>query len=409
MMGFQEALSRILGSLQPLEAEAVPVRSATGRVLAEDVHAPIDLPPSDRAAVDGYALRHEDTLGAPVRLRLRGSVTAGEVPEGELAPGECVQITTGSVLPSGADAVALVERVRLEGEWVVLQAGVGRYEGVHRRGEEVRKGELVLPRGTRLTPRDLGVLSGMGVAELMVARSPRVGLIVTGKELQSPGEEMRPAGTYDANTGAIAGEAERLGCRVVFSTICGDSREEVEAAMGRALELADVVVATGGTGIGSLNLSIRMQKEFAQDVMPFLLEEMGELLVYGVRSIPGKPLAFGLVDGKPVFALPGWPLSAVVTFHFYVKPALLRLMGVREQPREAAVLERGVEKERHLTKFAPVRLRRRERVVAEPLYLPGPPSAARAFRALAQADGIAVVPEGVERLEAGEVVEVELL
>lgn len=413
MAGFGEALHRILSQVHALEAEAVPVAEACGRVLAEHVLAPFDLPPCDRAAVDGYALRAEDVASAsehsPVRLRLRERVAAGELPADEVAPGECVQVTTGSVLPPGADAVALVERVRLENGHVLVSEPIGRYQGVHLRGEEVRRGERVLEAGRRLSPRDVGVLAGMGVARVVAVRKPRVGLIVTGRELLPPEEKAHPAKTYDANTYALVAELESLGCEVSFCSRCGDSFEEVERSLEEALEVSDAVVATGGTGIGSLNLSIKMQREFAQDVLPFLLQRRGRLLVYGVRSVPGKPLAFGFVDGKPVFALPGWPLSAVVTYHFYVKPALRKMMGMAEVRRLVAVLASEVEKEPEVTKFAPVRLRRGRRLVAEPLPMPKPPSAARAFRALANADALALVPEGVERLEAGEAVEVEPL
>ncbi|NOZ83098.1 MAG: molybdopterin molybdotransferase MoeA, partial [Euryarchaeota archaeon] len=343
-----------------LEAEVVEVSEACGRVLAQDVHAPIDIPPCDRAAVDGYALRHADVASAseqsPVRLRLSGSVAAGEAPEVEVAPGECVKVTTGSVLPRGADAVALVEGVSLENGCVVVAGALERYQGVHRRGEEVRGGERVFERGRRLSPRDVGVLSGMGIPRVRAVRKPRVGLIVTGRELLSPEEEAHPAKTYDANTYALAAELTSMGCEVSYCMRCGDSFEEVERSLEEALECSDIVIATGGTGIGSLNLSIRMQKEFAQDVFPFLLQRRGRLLVYGVRSVPGKPLAFGFVDSKPVFALPGWPLSAMVTYHFYVKPALRRMMGMREERREVAVLASEVEKEAEVTKFAPVRL-----------------------------------------------------
>ena len=416
-ISFDQALRTILENVRCInKTEKVPTVKAVGRVLARDVIAPIDLPPQDRAAVDGYAVRYEDTAGAskaePKRLKLMGRLTAGELPGVEVKKGECLQVTTGSVMPPGADAVVLVEHARAENGTVYVETPVEKYAYVLRKGEDIPMGKLVFRRGRVLRSQDVGALSGLGIAEVEVLRRPKVGIIVTGSELLSPEEEPEAAKTYDVNSYTLISEISRLGAEPVWYGIARDGYEEISARLEKALS-CDIVVATGGTGIGSLGLDINMQREFAQDIFPFLLQRRGELLVYGVRSIPGKPLAFGKIDGKPVFALPGWPMSVMITFHFYVKPVLGRISGVplTDTEREVrGVLTKPIHSEKGITKFTLVKLIGGEGTAqVEPLALPKPPSAARSLSAVVEADGVVVVPEDVEEVEAGSEVRVKLL
>jgi len=318
----------------PLGVEEVPVEEAVGRVLAEDVVAPIDLPPFDSSAVDGYAVRSSDLEGAdelrPVELRLVGEARIGEPPPAEVGAGKAVEVSTGSPLPKGADSVVMVEYVKgCKGSILVTRPTVPG-EGIVYASSYVTKGEVVLIKGTRLTYREVGLLASLGLRRVKVFRRPKVAIISTGNELVEPGRALEYGKVYDANSyllhalvASVGGEPEVLG-------LFRDEAEELRRALMEAAERYDVVIASGGTSSGPGDLMYRV------------IEELGELVLHGLRLKPGKPTAVGALRGKPVFALPGYPLSCAMAFKVLVAPLIAKMAGVEASPSPRRKVEVAV-------------------------------------------------------------------
>jgi len=306
--------------LTPLPAERVALAHALHRVLAHDVSAPIDVPPFDRSNVDGFALRAADSAGAsdaaPVRLRLNGEVIAcGYAPAIEVAPGTATTISTGGVLPRGADAVAMVEHTHLvDGAepLIDLHRAVSPGQLVSHAGSDIARGEVVLRRGARIGSREIGMLAACGIASVEVVRKPRVAVISTGDELVAPGEALRPAAVYDSNGAIIAAAVAEAGGEPVAHGVVADDEALLERAMRDALASCDLVLLSGGTSKGAGDLSHRV------------VSRLGEpgILVHGVALKPGKPLCLAVVGGKPLVLLPGFPTSAIFTFHTFVAPLI---------------------------------------------------------------------------------------
>jgi len=318
----EEAQARFARHVEftPLPAERVALAHALHRVLAHDVSAPIDVPPFDRSSVDGFALRAADSAGAsdtaPVRLRLNGEVIAcGYAPAVEVAPGTATTIATGGVLPRGADAVAMVEHTHLvDGEepLIDLHRAVSPGQLVSHAGSDIARGEVVLRRGARIGSREIGMLAACGIASVEVVRKPRVAVISTGDELLAPGEPLRPAAIYDSNAAIIAAAVAEAGGEAVAHGIVADDEAALERAMRDALASCDLVLLSGGTSKGAGDLSHRV------------VSRLGEpgILVHGVALKPGKPLCLAVVAGKPLVVLPGFPTSAIFTFHTFVAPLI---------------------------------------------------------------------------------------
>src|SRR5512135_1074552 len=314
---------------EPLGPEVVPLATALGRVLADDVAADVDVPAFDRSNVDGYALRAEETYGAaeetPRRLRLNPEELAtGVVPRRPVMPGTATPIATGGMLPRGADAVLMVEYARLEGDDLVLIRPVAPGAHVSFAGTDVARGELVLRRGTVLTARETGLLAAIGLAEVEALRRPRVAILSTGDEVIAPGTPSRPASVYDANATLLADAVRELGGEPVPLGIVGDDEAALEAALERGLVSADVVLLSGGTSKGGGDLSYRT-----------LGRRSPGIVVHGVALKPGKPICLGAAGTTPVAILPGFPTSAIFTFHEFVAPVLRRMAGLGPEARAA--------------------------------------------------------------------------
>jgi putative molybdopterin biosynthesis protein len=335
----EEARARFVRhiALAPLPGATVALAAALGRVLAGDVSAPIDVPPFDRSNVDGFALRAADSAGAsdaaPVRLRLTAEViVCGHAPTIEVAPGCTTTIATGGVLPRGADAVAMVEHTDLVGNEdmgedaslaIDLRRVVAPGAFVSHAGSDIARGEVVLRRGTRIGSREIGMLAACGIAAVEVVRKPRVAVLSTGDELVAPGDALRPAGVYDSNGAIIAAAIAEAGGEPIPLGIVADDETALEHAIRNALAGCDLVVLSGGTSKGAGDLSHRV------------VTRLGEpgVLVHGVALKPGKPLCLAVVAGKPLVVLPGFPTSAIFTFHAFVAPVIRALAGL---PAEAA-------------------------------------------------------------------------
>ena len=316
--------------LSPLPGERVALAQALGRVLTGDVIAPLDVPPFDRANVDGFALRSADTLGASdgkaKRLSLNAEVIAcGHAPTLEVAPGTATAIATGGVVPRGADAVVMIENTELidSGPAIELRRAVSPGQFVSYAGSDIARGETLLRKGQIVGSRETGMLAACGLAEADVVRKPRVGVLSTGDELVEPGATLRPGGVYDSNGAILAAAIAEAGGEPVAFGAFPDDAAALEAAVRRALDACDMVVLSGGTSKG------------AGDLSHGIVAKLGEpgILVHGVALKPGKPLCLAMAQGKPVVVLPGFPTSAIFTFHTYVAPVIRARAG---RPPEAA-------------------------------------------------------------------------
>ena len=395
MISVAEATERILARVPVLEPAPVPLSQALGLVLAEDVEAPLDLPPFDNSAVDGYAVRAADAATSPATLEVVGEVFAGRPPTGAIGPGQAMRIMTGGPLPEGADAAVMVEHTRTEGSRVVLERPVRPGQHLRRAGENVRRGQLVLERGRVLGPAALGMAATMGRAVLACHPRPRVAVLSTGDELVEPGTPLGPGQIWNSNSYALEALVRGAGAEPRRGAVVPDDLGALEAALREAAATSDLVVTSAGVSVGEHDL-----------VKPALERLGGELLFWKVRMRPGKPLAFGVCGGVPLVGLPGNPVSSMVGFELFVRPALRRMAGHREVGgrRIRARLAEPLEKVPELRFFL--------RCCLEPA--PGGGWLARLagdqgsgnLLSMLRADGLMDLPEGVGQLAAGEEIEV---
>ena len=317
LLSVEEARSAILDSARPPLAapQWVGCEQALARVLAEDIRAPIDVPPHENSAMDGYALRFED-LGADRdrRLRITQRIAAGEPPR-PLEPETAARIFTGAPLPPGADTVVMQEDCAVEGDWLVLREPPRRGSHIRPQGNDIARGSLVLSAGTRLDPRYLGVLASLGLARVAVRPLTRIALLTTGTELAAPGTPLAPGQIYNSNGPLLTALLQGQGCEVCNRGVVLDSLEATRAALAEAAEAADLVITTGGVSVGE------------EDHVKSALESLGSLDLWRVRMKPGKPLAFGRLGEAHFVGLPGNPVSAYVAALLFVLPLLRRLQG----------------------------------------------------------------------------------
>jgi molybdopterin molybdotransferase len=397
MIPVEKALEIVLAEAEPLPDEEAAFEDALSRVLAEDVLSDRDLPPFDRAAMDGYALRAADAARAPVALEVIGEVRAGQWPDFSVGPGQTVRIMTGAPVPPGADAVQQVEKTQPLDEFrVTILSPVGAGTNVAPRASEVRQGDVVLARGRVIDPAAIAVLASAGRARVRVARRPVLALLVTGDEIVDASASPGPGQIRNSNGPSVAAQARLAGADVRLLGVAPDRQEAIAAALRAGLP-ADVLVVCGGVSAGDYDL-----------VEPALLELGARFLFTKVAIKPGAPLVFGRLGETLVFGLPGNPVSAQVTFDLFVRPALLKMQGGRvlERPRVSVELGDGVRNRSGRKSHVPARVRfEGARLVARPVRSMGSGD----LVAHARANALVVIEADRRQAAAGETAEAVLL
>lgn len=316
-----DALKRILDTVRPLTTtEALPLLQAHGRILAAAQRSPLDVPPADNSAMDGYAIRHADlqspTPSATGRQEfvLSQRIPAGQVPA-PLQPGTAARIFTGAEIPAGADTVIMQEQCREQDGWVEIPGNVPRGNNIRSRGQDIRQGDEVAAAGQLLTPPLLGLLASIGIARVPVIRRLRAAILCTGDELADPGEPLAPGQIYNSNRFLLAGLLDKMGITCVDTGRVADTPQATLQALSRATLEADVIISSGGVSVGE------------EDHVKSAVEKLGELQLWKVAIKPGKPLAFGRVGDTPFFGLPGNPVSTFLTFLLFARPYLQKMQG----------------------------------------------------------------------------------
>ncbi|MGR8920251.1 MAG: molybdopterin molybdotransferase MoeA [Gammaproteobacteria bacterium] len=332
----EQALARILEQVPTVAGfERLALRAALGRILAEPVVSPFDVPPHTNSAMDGYALRMADLGQAENRLRVAGTAFAGRPFSAELGAGEAVRIMTGAAMPADCDTVVMQEHAAVDGEFVVVDDQHKRGQNVRAAGEDLERGETVLAPGHVLGPAELGLVASLGLGEVTVRRRVRVAYFSTGDELRSIGEQLGPGDIYDSNRYTLYAMLKRFGAEIIDMGVVRDTPEAVEQALSTAAASADVVITSGGVSVGEA------------DYIKSVLARIGEVGFWKVAMKPGRPLAFGRVGEARFFGLPGNPVSVMVTFYQFVEPALRKMAGTTPRtPLEIVARTTGVLKKR---------------------------------------------------------------
>jgi molybdopterin molybdotransferase len=390
----EEARELIDEAVRPIDrSERISLVDANGRVAAADVHSSSDVPPFSRAGMDGFAVRAEDTFGASLydakTLRLVDKVYTGQVPLRSVEPGTCVEIATGAPMPDGADAVVMVEETERDGPDVRVLTPVYPRQNVGRKGADISIGQTVLHDGDLLNPSRIGALAALGVSDVQVYERPTVAILSTGNEIVDPGQPLEPGQIYDINKFTLTTIVREHGGNPRTFATAHDTIEALERAIDECLE-SDVLVFSGGSSVGE------------RDLILDVIGRKGEILFHGIAVKPGKPTVFGIVQGKPVFGMPGYPTSCLSNAYMLLVPALRRM--ARLPPRQPATVSLPVGQRivsttgRH--QFYTVRIVDGQTMPAF--------KASGDITSMSQADGYIEIPAQTDIVEKGEIVEVKL-
>jgi molybdopterin molybdotransferase len=372
-------------TMRIVRVEDVSLGDAAGRVLAEDVVAGFNVPPFDRSSMDGYAVRAADTAGAstkPVTLRLIGARHAGEVFEGVVGEGECVEIATGAPVPKGADAVVMVEYTKLVGGGVEIGREAKPGSNIAPEGEDIKRGEAVVKAGEALTPGRLGAVAALGFSKVKAYAKPRVAIYSTGNEVTPQGKPLKPGQVYDINSYTLSAVVAANGCVPVRRGLVRDDFDAIAATVKDA-STYDVAVFSGGSSVG------------VRDLFAGVVEDMGKVHFHGLRVKPGKPTLFGKVGGTPVFGMPGYSTSCLNNAYVFLVPALRRVAGLppAEERKVKARLSKAIKAEGEREQFYSVRVEDGEAV---PVF-----KQSGDITSMAYANGYILIPIGTQLLEAG--------
>ncbi len=397
MVPLDDARTYVLDGCAPLPPTSVPLADALGLVLAERIDAAEPIPAFPNTAMDGFALRAADTVGAPATLDVVGTIAAGDRGDLEIGPGQAARIMTGAPMPPGADAVIMVELTEVDGDRVTATAEVPVGNHVRAPGEDVTAGQLVFEAGTELSPGHLGMLASLGYVEAPVHPRPRVGVMSTGDELVDDGSPLQHGQIRDSNRRTLLALVERDGFEPVDLGLGRDDPDELRARIAEAVERCDAIVTSGGVSMGDF------------DFVKLVLDELGDMRWMQVAIKPAKPLAFGTVDGTPVFGLPGNPVSSMVSYELFARSGLRRLGGHPDPVRSTVPAVAGEDLHRRpdgKTHFARVVSTVGEdgRIVVRSAGGQG----SHMLHAMATADSLALLPDG-EGVAAGQPVDVLVL
>lgn len=320
-LSFDDALQRIVDAVKPITAQrCVSLREALDGITAQDVRAPMNVPPFINSAMDGYAVASQDLPSSgEIKLRVLGKSFAGKPFTGAIKSGACVRIMTGAVVPAGADTIIMQEHAKVDGENITITAGHTKGQHVRHPGDDFAANATIIHAGERLSPAKLGLLASVGVTELQILRKPVVAFFSTGDELKGVGQALQPGDIYDSNRYLLFGMLQKLGVDFLDMGVVADVKADIEHTLQQAASCADVIITSGGASVGEA------------DFIKQILDAIGQVNFWKIAMKPGKPLAFGNIDGKLFFGLPGNPVSAMATFYLFVQPALRLLEGETAQ------------------------------------------------------------------------------
>jgi putative molybdopterin biosynthesis protein len=404
LLSFDEAKQLLKTSIsaKPVGTEPVSLSGAHGRMLAQDIRAPLNIPPFNRSTVDGYAVKAADTFSAseekPVSLRFCGHVAIGESPSVVIEKGATAEIVTGGPIPNGADSVVMVEQTNRRGNNVLVHRPVSIGANIMAAGSDIRKNETVLKNGRVLGSSEIGVLAAIGLTEVNVYRCPKVAVLSTGAEVVEPGKALPLGKIYDINAHTLSAAVQESGGMPINFGIVPDKRDKLKRALVKALDSADAVITSGGVSVGP------------KDFTPKVVDTLGKpgVIMSGVAVKPGKPLTVAVIDGKPVFSLPGNPTSSLFMFNVFVRPILLKLAGRNDEPfpNITAVAAQRMFPARGRRTFVMVNLGYDK--AGTLLVTPVPTGLSGAITTLAKADGFVEISEKRQFVDAGAEIDVYL-
>ena len=393
-ISYNKAKGIVSSRIKPLtRVETVAIDEASGRVLAETVIAGLNVPSFDRAAMDGYAVKAKDTLDStrqnPKILRIVGELHAGDTPKTAVKTGECLQVATGAVMPRGSDAVVQVEDVEVNNGLVKVFKPVSAQANISQQGEDIKEGDIILQTGTILNAGKIGVLASQGLTKVRVYAKPIVAILSSGEEVSAPGKKLKPGNIYDVNSHTIASVVSGSGGIPLISGIVGDNLEDIKTRIGEALK-SDLVVISGGSSVGE------------KDLLVDALHNWGEVLFHGIKVKPGAPILFALVEGKPLFGMPGPPSSCLIQSILFLEPAVRKMACLPPLPARTVVvkLERRVSGLVGRRQFLPVIVKGNEAI---PVF-----KKSGTITSVAGTDGYIEIPEDVAMWDKGETVTVTL-
>lgn len=407
MLSVEEARKRMLDTITVLPPEKCGLSDSLGSILAEAVYAGEDIPPFRNSAMDGFAVLADDVQNAskdhPVQLSVIETIPAGYAPTRRVERGQATRIMTGAMMPEGADAVVMKEITAVEEDKVTIFEGfekdgfegMGKNSNVRFQGESVGQGDLVMSEGKLIRPQEIAMLASLNQSEVAVYRRPKVAVVSTGDELTTLGEELKPGKIRDSNRYGICAQVREAGCHPIDMGITVDDEAETERKFREALDQADALITSGGVSVGEY------------DVVKAVLSKLGEINFWRVAMKPGKPQAYGLADGKPIFGLPGNPVSSLVVFDLFVRPALLKMAGHSDllRPTFSAILEEDVvNKDGRVNYMRSIITQRDGQYYAKTTG----PQGSGILYSLVVANGSIVIPSGA-RIKAGEAVEAQFL
>ena len=403
MIKVDEALKVILNAVKQLESEKSPLVKGLGRVLSEDIYAGSDIPGFDNSAMDGYAVRFSDTINAskpkPKTLKVICDIKAGDEPKASLKENQAARIMTGAIIPKGSDSVIMVEdtlRIAGKEKFTQILKEVKRGENIRKKGEDIKKGELVIPGGKELNSAHIGILASLGMSRVNVCRKPRVAILATGDEVIEIDEELTPGKLRNSNTYTLYSQVLKCGAIPKNLGIAKDKPQELEKKIREGLD-CDIILTSGGVSVGDY------------DLVKYILAKMGtNIKFWQVAMRPGKPLVFGTIKNKLIFGLPGNPVSSMISFEVFVRPAILHMMGqIHDERKEIdAVLEEGITKKKGLRYFLRAYTHWKDGVY---LTRTTGPQGSGILKSMALANSLIILPEEEEKIEKGVRVTVRFL